>query len=609
VTTAAQGGLTGGCAARLAAFAQAAFGANIGPNDVLTDICYDTLLAIAALLAPVFPPAFMLEAILQLQLGADAGTDTATLDAAVVPVLATVQTVLTQTGLLGMTAAGRPSSGGTAPAAGGVGSGGQGNGAGPDVTQEVKRLGPVPTQDAVNALPKPPDFTKVEIARSYEQYGRIPGTPAWDSEELKGRFAAARTLETWLPAYASLLALFDLHEEPSSLTRGERVHERLQAMYRLRHADEWVMLDRVVWKGDQELGDISEPPVPPTGDKGIDAKITLARLAYGFVKKGFDIGAPGPDTSTGKMFRPDILNLTQGTIIEIKPVRSLREAVGQLWAYQVFINAALQFEPALGTMGPGWVLPPASAFQIRDEDPGGPELWAFAFMFPGLGSIHPLPGIMPYLIFKREHPLEDQYADQFALEQMLREWLIRILEFPEPSEQPDAPGPETPTQDDDGNDSWAPNGHYPGDDQPIAPDQDAPQPEWQPPADSGVAQQPADPAMARLLSGDWVLIVAIVVLFVLAAIAAALALAPIVGPVIEVIVGALATIGIAASALLGETAVAALLVTSAQALMKQTDTLSAGTQNILSARGPAAWSDLLNAASALTSGGTLASSA
>jgi hypothetical protein len=568
--------LTRACGERLAGFAAGLIGAPGGALPDLSDFCSDALVAACGILAPELPPAVALARGLGLLSQTTATSDARSalaavtggkLDEAMRQALAAATPTLAQLGALGTSAA-RPAA----------------------------LLGAGTTAASVPGVTKP--FGRTGLAKWVAQHwpGRVPGTRTWD--ELDEQLVSAAALAAIVPGLAAALSALGLRERPSSRRIGKLVQSGLDTAYRKRHEEHFVVFDSILWRGDVRYGDIAEQAPAITGDQLVDLKIAHTLFAYGFPSLDADTAKPG-FPKKGRLFRPDILDLTSNRLFEIKPIRSLVEAVPQLWAYQTMLNASFAPEPALGLVQPGAWRIPARLFPISNDR----KLWVFAFIFPGFGTLAPLPGIVTYLVFeavKREIRDEDRRALEDLLVSLLGAALAAQLRAP--GSQPEAPQPQ-PESDDEPSDSWEPNGEYPGDDVPENDEEDEPEQPWDLPtpqpsgwqqpsgAQPSVQQRSAGEEVLQLLEDHWlaVLVVVIVVVWfvfggelelgfvVLGILGAAAELAAFVAEAGPVLAGAMALLILVVRRLLGGA---------------PASSLSPATATLLHDRGEAIWADV-----------------
>jgi hypothetical protein len=213
----------------------------------------------------------------------------------------------------------------------------------------------------------------------------------------------------------------------------------------------------------------------------------------------------------GRWLTPDIINATRRRVFEIKPVREAPQAVGQLWAYQAFLNAALDANDVY--VKPGWWRLPWNLYDLSEAGPKYRDLKVLAFMFPGSGALAALPGIILYMVLR----INDRRADKERAVEVVRclfiaEALRRLASGPDlPIGDPE-PGPSPDSQDPlpDGNGRWPP---VPPDRIPDEEDVDPEpiQPPAQPPAQETATEtvqkwvQVVDlhrPGRARMLATD-----------------------------------------------------------------------------------------------------------
>jgi hypothetical protein len=580
-------GLTRACGDRLAIFATQVIG---GPKTVLpavSDLCTDALVTLAAAIVPGAPAEFVLAQLLGLVGDATSPSDVKAalatvgagdVDAAILRLIGAATPILTQVGVMSATA--RP------PA------------------RPPARVG------TNGATPKPPSRTTLAKWVTQQYGGKVPHTPSWD--ELGPQFASATALAALVPQIAAGLAAFRLREKPSSRALGKRVHERLQTAYRWRHDESFVVFDSILWREDHEYGDIASATIV-TGDALVDQKILHTVFAYGFPSLGSDTSEPGYPRPEGRLFRPDILDFSKNKLFEIKSLRSAKGAVAQLWAYQTMINASFSSEQSLGFVTPGEWRIPAKVFPISTDK----REWAFAFIFPGLMGLAPLPGIILYIVFERgDQEIEDpEWLERTLVALIAAELAAQIggVDQPEQGEQPqeqpevEEGDEQTPEVDSDRPDSWLPNGHYPGDEVPVDKDEDEEEAPWdvppaphipetptvpQTPETPTVPHSPGQPSAVgdplQFVVEHWVYILFIVLLLVVLALVALARAAAIAALVLAILLA----LGLAAAAA-PELAAAALVVLVVGAWLSSDDAeLSPTTTALLADRGDSTWSEL-----------------
>jgi hypothetical protein len=619
-STTDQDAVISGVANRLAVFIGQMTGADSAALPAIADLSADVLTALAATLIPGIPVGVLLAQLLKPG-AASAAAGLATLTSAEIDsfmrrAIAAAMPTLDQLGVLAAAktppkpptrsgAAAPPGSGNAKPTLPPAGTGWSWD----DITGSgLGNLPPLPTEEEIKRVSRLGKLESYMTARwMYDQWGEIgdlgiPGTPPWS--EVLEQWVMAKMITEALPLIAEFLAGFGLTEVPSNETIGPRVHKRIMKAYIDLHPDNLVAVDWWVatpgdWKSEvdrekRKRGTLFDyvSGKASTGSARDNAKLAVAAYGLWFAQKGFD----GPK----RKLRADILDLTNSTVFEIKPIRGYPDGVFQVWAYQAFLNAAFSTRKDLPTVTRGWWVPLPVVFPVSDDK----RLWAIAFMFPGLGDIPGIPGVIGYLVVRTEGTIEDLEPIAEAILAIIVSAVWDTLQAPQPGQQPPAQEPPQPddTIPDEDPDSWPgeeeedlpeepfpgedsiPNGRAPGNGEAPPPwPEPLPVPPLPVPPAQAPAQRSAGQAIEDFLAEYWVVIAVIVGIIALVVLAVLVFTAPAWGPVAAGV------------------AVVIVIVLAIRKLMDgSSGPVTATTAALLEARGTAAWGDVVTFISSLS---------
>ena len=477
-------------AERLAVILTQLTGADSSMRPAISGLCVDALAALAATVSPGTSPGIFLAQLFQPGgNAAAAGTATLTgndLDAVLRRAATAAIPTLKQLGVLAAVQGARPNPPGGPGASPVPRLPARGTGWTWDLItgSGMANLDPLPTQDEIDRIGHGKLDSSLVARWIYTHWGGeggIPGTEPW--AEVLEQWAVAKIITEALPRIAQRLEPLGLIERPSDPDTGRRVHQRLARAYLDWHPGNLVSTDWWVEAPDDWGTEVDKggkrgtlfqyvSGQASTGNADDDDRLAVAAYGLWFAEKGFD----GPK----RRLRADILDLTENQVFEIKPIRGYADGVLQAWAYQAFLNAAFSCRAGMATVHRGWWIPLPVIFPISDQK----QLWAAAFMFPRMGDIPGVPGVIAYLVLETEGLIENVQDLARLIQALIALEVRNAANQDQPSQQqPDLPRPESDGEDQP--DSWPgdeiPDGRFPGEDE-IPDAEESPPGDGQPPA-------------------------------------------------------------------------------------------------------------------------------